>query len=193
MRDVFVTSVFLASCAGVLSQGVLLGPGQSYIFEFTSLPYVRLAQTDNGSLAAYFAAGTFGDGESVLMEIFANTVSDTPVTSSYTHSGPANPLESVGLAQVWMSSAPPFFPDLQGIARVSMLNGDAQLDGFAVKQVISGGVYSQYFPVPEPSTPVLLAVGLACLVWSQARRSKVTKKPAAPNPAIASQLHAGHH
>ena len=174
MRNIVASLVLLASCTGVISQGVLLGPGQSYIFEFTSLPYVRPAQTDNGSLTAYFAPGTFGDGESVSMEIFANTLSDTPITSSYTHSGPANPLESVALRQAWMSSAPPFFPDLQGIARVTMLNGDAQLDGFEVKQVISGGVYSQYFPVPEPSTSALLALGLACFVRSQTRRSKVT-------------------
>ena len=48
-------------------------------------------------------------------------------------------------------------------ARVSMLSGAAQLDGFGVKQVINGGLYSQFFAVPEPSTPALLALGLAWL------------------------------
>ena len=70
MRNIAASLVLLASCTSVLSQGVLLGPGQSYTFEFTSLPYVRPAQTDNGSLTAYFAPGTFSDGESVLLEIF---------------------------------------------------------------------------------------------------------------------------
>ncbi len=176
MRNLVACFSLLASCTIVYGQGVLLGPGQSYTFEFTSLPYVRPAQTDSGSLAAYFAPGTFSDGESVLLEIFANTLSDAPLTSSYTHSGPANPLDSVALAEVWRSTDPPYFPDLQGNARVTMLNGDAQLDGFNVQQVISGGVYSQYFPVPEPSTFALIALGLAVLVRARTRRSNATPR-----------------
>jgi hypothetical protein len=132
------------------AQGLLLTQGQNYVFEFTSLPYVRpAAQRDAGSFAAYFAPGTFSDGESVLVEVFADTLSDPPLSSTYTHSGPPEPLGSVALAFGWSSSAPPFFPDLQGVARVTMLSGDAELQGFAVKQVINGGVYSQYFPLPE--------------------------------------------
>src|SRR5207249_8742458 len=75
IRNLVASLSFFASGASVLGQGVLLGPGQSYTFEFTSLAYLRPAQTDNGSLTAYFAPGTFSDGESMLLEIFANTLS----------------------------------------------------------------------------------------------------------------------
>jgi hypothetical protein len=165
MKNFIASLSLFASCARVLGQGVVLGPGQSYTFEFTSLQYLRPAQTDSGSLAAYFAPGTFSDGESVLLEVFANTLADTPVTSYYTHSGPANPIESVAVAVAWRSSDPPFFSDLQGITRVTMLSGDAELDGFGVQQVINGGVYSQFFAVPEPSTGVLFAAELSCAIW----------------------------
>jgi hypothetical protein len=132
------------------AQGLLLAQGQSFVFEFTSLPFLRpAAQRDTGSFATYFAPGTFSDGESVLVEVFADTLSDPPRSSTYTHSGPANPLESIALLFVWSSSDPPFFPDLQGVARVTMLSGDAELQAFAAKQVIDGGVYSQYFPLLE--------------------------------------------
>ena len=172
MKALMITVVFTISGVVGFGQGVILGPGQSYVFEFTSLAYSRPAtQSDGGSIAAYFAPGTFSDGESVEFAIYANSLADTPLISSYTHSGPADPLTAVALGQVWPNTAPPFFPDLQGLLRVTMLTGDAEFDAFDAKQVINGGVYSGYFPVPEPLTPGLLGFGLAYLAWQRKRTS----------------------
>ncbi len=172
----FIASVILATFSTIaFGQGVLLSPGEGYVFGFTSLPYVRPVDRETGQFAAYFAAGTFSDSESVLVEIFPDALSDTPLSSSYTHSGPANPLESVAVAFAWMSDAPPYWPDLQGVARVTMLSGDAELLGFGVRQIIDGGVYSQYFAVPEPSGAALFAVGSASAFMLRLRSRKSPK------------------
>jgi hypothetical protein len=177
MKALFITLAFTASGIMGFSQGTMLGPGQSYVFEFTSLPYSRPAtQSDNGSIAAYFAPGTFSDGESVEFAIYANSLADTPRIGTYTHSGPADPLAGYGFAFSWFNTDPPYFPDLQGLYRVTMLTGDAELSWFSVKQVVNGGVYSGYFPVPEPSPAALLGLGLVWFTWfrRRARRTNLS-------------------
>ncbi len=173
-----IASIILAMFNTIaFGQGVLLGPGESYVFDFTSLPYVRPVDSETGQFTAYFAAGTFSDGESVLLEIFPDTLADAPLSDTYTHSGPANPLESVAIAFAWMSGSPPYWPDLQGVARVTMMSGDAELLGFGVTQVIDGGVHSQYFPVPEPSSAALILLGSACGFGLCRRRTPNKKSP----------------
>ena len=162
MKLTFVALLLMTQITAV-AQGVLLSSGQSYVFEFSSLSYLRPAQvSDGGSFYAYFSAGTFSDGENVLVEIFQNSLSDTPLTSSYSHVGPADPLESYAIGFSWSSASMPFWPDFQGIARVTMISGDCQLDSLDVRQIVNGGLYLQSFPVPEPS-PFSLGI---CIVAS---------------------------
>ena len=166
-----ITLLFAASGIVGFGQGVLLGPGQSYVFEFSSLPYSRPAtQHEGGSVWAYFMPGTLGAGESVELAIYANSLADTPLISTYTSSGPGS---AIGCGRSWWAIEPPYFPDLQGLCRVTMLTGGAELSSFVVQQVVNGGVYSGYFPVPEPSAPALLGLGLGCLAW-YGRRTRAT-------------------
>jgi hypothetical protein len=183
----FIASAILATCTTIaFGQGVLLGPGGSYGFNFTSLPYVGPADHETGQFVAYFAAGTFSDGESVLVEVFPDTLSDASLSNTYTHSGPSDPLQSAAIAFGWMSDAPPYWPDLQGVARVTMLSGDAELLGFGVSQIMDGGVYSQYFAVPEPSGGALLACGSVLTFALRLRRRRSPNRSVETNSCPAS-------
>ena len=169
------------------AQGVILTNGQSYLFEFTSLSYLRPAEmTDSASFTAFFASGTFSDGETVMVDIFPDSPSDTPLSASYTHVCPANPQEGYGI-RFLLSSAPPFWPDLQGVVRVTMLNGDGELNSFAARQIVGGNVYSQFFPVPEPSSLSLGICAAALVTLFRAFRKSSPNKSAA-NVGIASLL-----
>jgi len=152
MKLAFSALLLMINIAAV-AQGVALNNGESFVFEFASLNYLRPAEvTDSGSFDANFSAGTFSDGESVLVEIFSDSLFDTPLTSLYNHVGPASPLDSYAIGISWRSSSLPYWPDFQGVVRVTMISGDAQLNGFAVKQIVNGNVYSQSFSIPEPSS-----------------------------------------
>lgn len=154
----------------VVAQGVLLSSGQSYVLEFTSLTYLQPEQGDGASFYAYFSSGTFSDGESVLVEMFPDSLFDSPLSASYIHVGPADPLTSYAVGTSWFPGATPLWPYLQGVARVTMLGGDGQLEGFAVKEIVSGNVYSEFFAVPEPSTLSLGVCVMVCLMICQMLR-----------------------
>ena len=130
------------------AEGLLLREGQSHVFEFTSLPYVRPAtQTDSGFFSVTFAEGTFIDGKRVRLELYANSLSDTPL--SYTFSGFSSPAGQITVTKIWASDSPPFWPELHGLARVTMLSGDADIVRFAVKQIVNGDVYSRSITMPD--------------------------------------------
>jgi len=167
---------------GAFAQGEVLKQGQSYIFEFTSLPYMRPAtQIDSGSFNVRFATGTFTDTDSVLLELFPQSLSDTPLSSTFSGSG--GPLDAVEIGQAWTAFSPPFWPDLQGIARVTMLTGDAQISILRVQQIVDGGVYSQTFAVPEPSVSILSFYGATIVLLFGRRRTRL------PNTALEATPH----
>ncbi len=150
------------------SQGVLLNAGDSYVFEFSSLDYYGPPQpTQGGMFFANFAANSFMGGESLRIDLFPDLLFDTP--SSYTFVMPTDPTETYRATILWSSFDPPFWPDLRGMAQITMLTGVAQLDGIGVHQIVNGGLYSQFFPVPEPSVSVLGLVGIGGLVFLRRR------------------------
>ena len=154
--------VQLIACA----QGVLLKEGKSYVFEFTSLPYIRPAQNDFNSFSVTFAQGTFSDGETALVELFTNSLTDLPLSSTFSGSG--GPLDQVVAVYGWRSGSPPFWPNLHGLARVTMIIGDAEITDFAVRQIVAGGVYFQTFPVSTPKLrlgPSALGNGQLQITW----------------------------
>jgi hypothetical protein len=177
IKILLFTLIVGAATSTAFAQSVPLNQGQSYTFQFTSLP---IADPPSGhgesEVIAWFDPGTFNFGESALLEIFANTLSDNPVSTTvaivdvngrtglwYTWSGPGNP-------------SPPFFPDLQGVLRVTMLNGNAQLSGFQVSQVIDGQFYSGYFPIPEPTTAAFAVAALACAFLKRPRTLPIFRR-----------------
>ena len=151
--------------AKVMAQGVLLDAGHSYTFEFTSLSYLRpiafpseASQTGAGQLEVSFTPYSVGDGDSFLLEAFSDSLSDFPRSRVFTF--PENQLPNgsyVGF--LWWPGGEVFWPDLQGVGRITMLTGSAEVTSFGVRQIVDDSVYQQSFAVPEPSCLVLFVLG----------------------------------
>ena len=161
MNKLLVGSLLVLAGAVSFGQGVPLQQGQSYTFEFTSIPNLRPAlSVDPVQVIAWFEPGTFGAANARL-EIFPNNLFDTPLTNSVAM---VEYPDRVGLPYWWSTfgphADPPFFPDLQGVLRVTMLSGSARLSAFEVDQIINGDFYSGYFTVPEPAVASLFAAAL---------------------------------
>jgi hypothetical protein len=170
IRILFSTLLVSAGISTAFAQGVSLDQGQSYTFQFTSLQIVEPTLGQHASeVIAWFDPGTFGWGDSAMLELFPNTLNDTPVSTTVAideFSG------RTGLWYPWangLNPPPPFFPDLQGVLRVTMLSGNAQLSGFEVTQVIDGQFYYGYFAIPEPTTGALTIATLACAFLKRPR------------------------
>jgi hypothetical protein len=148
-------------------QGVILGPGDSFQFEFSSLQYAGPAQNYGSSLAVDFALGSFMENESLRLELFSNTFSDTALAGTY--QGTSNPNAYYGIVVVWGSPSQPYWPDLQGAVRVSMLSGSAEVTAIQIQQVVGGSLYFQRFSVPEPSALSLFAMSAVPLVLFRLR------------------------
>ena len=162
-------------------QGVGISQGGSYTFQFSSLPFVRTAgPLDGGRFAVNFSTNGLGTGESLLLELFPNSVSDVPLT--FTFDGAAGSLlpdgSLGGVFVSWSPGVPGLWPDLQGVARVTMIGGAVQVSDFSVTQVEAGGYYSGSFPVPEPGPLALVLIGAGVFAGLGARgRLKFFQKP----------------
>jgi hypothetical protein len=175
----FVCALFLITLQMAASgQGIVLTAGQSYVLTFDSIsysgPYIPPSGTlgdpgppsnQSDSAFIFFARNELDDGTSELIwEIFPGDLTTTPITEQIVGASYAVPPEDPVVHGVALRSGPtaaPFFPNLQGAFRVTMLNGTAEVSGFSVSQIVGDSFYSQSFPAPEPSPATLIGIGLA--------------------------------
>ena len=153
-------------------QGVGIGPGGSFTFEFSSLAFIRPANAaDGGQVSLNFVTNGLGPGESLLLQLFPNTLGDTPLAFTFDGAagGPFPDGSLGGVAIFWSPGAAAEWPDLQGVVRVTMIGGAVQLSNLSVTQVAGGGYYSQTFPVPEPTATALVLVGAGLLMEMRRR------------------------
>jgi hypothetical protein len=149
MKSRLILITLLCWLSNSQAQGVFLNTSDSYLFEFTSLSYQREAREYESSLYyVNLASSSFLGNKSLLIELFPNTLSDTPL--SFTFSSPTDPpgndsTEIYHATILWPSDL--VWPDLQGIVKITMLAGNAELTGFGIQQVVNGAVYSQFFRI----------------------------------------------
>jgi hypothetical protein len=174
--------VFITFQITAFSQGVILTAGQSYVLTFDSInysgPYIPPSgtlddpgppSTQSNSAWIFFVSNELDDGTSVLLwEIYSGSLTDTPET-----------LQIVGASHSVLPEAPtiygvfPSFPNLQGAFRVTMISGTAELSGFSVSQIIGSSYYTQSFPVPEPSSAALIAIGFGLFLVGRFRKREL--------------------
>ena len=172
----FICALFLITFQiTAVSQGVILTTGQSYVLTFGSIsysgPYIPPSgtfgdpgppSTQGNSAGIFFASNALDDGTSVLLwDIFSGGLTNTPHTVQIVGASYSVPPEAPVAYAVAFGSGPgsvPYFPNLQGVFRVTMISGTAELLGFSVSQIIGDSYYSQTFPVPEPSSVTLIAI-----------------------------------
>jgi len=155
-------------------QGVGIPTGGSYAFEFSTLPFIRPATpADGGQVSVNFVTDGLGPGESLMLELFPNALTDTPLAFTFDGAagGPFPDGSLGGVAIFWSPGAAAVWPDLQGVVRVTMGSGSIQISSFSVTQVASGNYYSQTFPVPEPTAMAFVLVGAGLLMATRRRRS----------------------
>ena len=68
---------------------------------------------------------------------------------------------SIGLAGALGN---PFWSDLQGMARITMVAGEATLTSIFVQQMVGDTTFSDTFIVPEPTGAALSLLGVALCV-----------------------------
>ena len=165
MKAIILSLTLLCSPDLWVQSFLHLTAGQSYSYEFSTMPFVQ-----SGALVSPGAGGIFylstpnlEVGSQVQVEMFENRVDATPFRTSAFTLTEWTPEVNVGGTGSWQ--------DLEGRMRLTVLTGGVDLTGLEVR--VFGGPgpalefnaygYIQIIPVPEPSTWSLLGVGLAAI------------------------------
>ena len=162
---ILVVALTISSSA---SAQLLLSAGESYVYEFNTLPFYGEGYTGFPASGINYATFTTDPasrdpGDAFTVEIFEDNLGQTPLavgTGSSTVTAQAN--------GGWH--------DLQGVARVTVTSGALVVDTVSVGTYIpSGGGQFDFYrldptAVPEPGTIALWGCALGGVVWSLRRK-----------------------
>lgn len=156
-KRIQLCAAVLGICLPAYSQ-VVLNTGDTFTYEFNTLPFVEVASGPLMIPAGFFSFTLSGIGDPDLnqlrYEAFENSTAETPLCSGIWGIDPGR------------CEFPASWRDFQGVVRFSMIRGSATLETMTfhvetVRDMVSHNVYeSVVVPVPEPSTVTLLACGL---------------------------------
>ncbi len=175
-KIVAIVAVLLTTI-GVYAQGSLtLNAGDIYTYQFSSLPLQGTWDVQEppglprGQVNGFFLPGSFQPGSSLLVEMFEDSTSSSPIASQTLispvgFSPPPGPL-------LWSLDA---WQDLQGAVRLSMLSGSVTIDLFQVTaNRDDSGVLNSFgssaLPVPEPNSIRLISCAALLGALMRSRR-----------------------
>ena len=159
MKTTTLCCLAIVSASLPATSQVLLNAGDTFTFEFTSIPLARIdpgGVPQNGFFQFSMNEFASGAGDVIRWELFENSMVETPFA--------VNTLPP-GLVGFPRSELNFHWQDLQGVARLTMVSGSATLAGISIGEVgrfegddTSHSVYAlNIVPVPEPPTIGLLA------------------------------------
>ena len=154
-RHLPILCALLLLCGGPSYGQLLLLPGQSWSYQFSTLSYTGLVSTftanPQGSLQFAVNGSSWQPGSVLHYEMFENSTAETPIASGTLSSTPpfSGSAQSLGSWQ-----------DRQGALRFTMTAGSAVVDSITLQAIVPGpslssyNVYADTFvPVPEPAAP----------------------------------------
>ncbi len=164
MKFSFLSSILAAVLVSLVfaSQGLcglVLNEGDSYSFEFTSLPY------DSEYMEEYFLIGivylkpAFSVNPSYRFSIYENSLNEIPIRSEIDILDPL----SGGFGYLEHSNSASW-QDLQGVFSIEVLTGSIELESFVASTIIGTGMYSQTFNVPIPNSFIFISSGLILII-----------------------------
>ena len=172
MKEILLIGFWAGFTVSGLTQGILLQAGDSYTYQFASLPFVHFSTA--GSPAATFDIWSLqtrplGPADILRLEMFEDTPAGAPI-SSQTFTWASNPSD-IGL------EVPNAWADRQGSIRLTMLSGSFRLEFFDLTATVAtrGGfnLYGEEITlVPEPSAVAMLAVGSGLVFGLRHSKSK---------------------
>ena len=173
MKKLILLAVLGTAVRGLAQDVLHLGEGQSFTFQFTSLPFVQAGALEPLGGAAFFnfSGNLLDPGERLRIELFENSFGEAPVQVFEEH-----PISVRHGAGAFASLA---WQDLQGAVRLTMLQGSLDVSSLVLTAVNNDfpdnmfTYYQQVIPVPEPSSMLIAIVG-ACtgLCFAVARRRR---------------------
>lgn len=169
IRTVFAATVLLFACF-IYPTGAAalpLNTGESVLLEFSDIPFTDNVSIPNqGGASINLGSDLLDAGETARLELFEDDISSLIFQHDFT-----NPTDHFGFTGI----VPTPWQDLQGVVRVTMLNGSITLDNVQVFVIRDGERFDDIFrfaSVSEPAPLALLALGLAGLLRLQNSRPK---------------------
>jgi len=150
--------------------------GGSYTLEFSSLPFIEVAPgyQDQISIGFNFLGDVFDPGETMRIEFFEDTINSSPFSDGNYPTFPSDitsPMNSYGIGV--LNPYSPYWKDLQGITKMTMLSGLVNLDSITVTIYSDNAKYSSNFTVvPEPISSILFITGGSFLAGRRYLRRK---------------------
>ena len=171
----FACLCMLAAAVGwPASAQFLLHSGETFTYQFNSLPLYEAATELDSPPGGYWELQTAPISPTTplqfRLEMFEDSVAEAPIGAMLYESSPSQPAWD---AFTCISSGPFNWQDLQGVVRVTVLEGTLQLNSLWVTawRPAGGGVDDLFFSgfvaiVPEPSTMhILVLSGTALAAW----------------------------
>jgi hypothetical protein len=185
MKHILIAIIMAAGVSfDGLSQGILLNAGDSYSYQFESLPFDGYFTF--GTPQAYFylalSPSKLGSNGALRFEIFEDTPAGPPLFSRTVTA-------SSGMSDM-SCTVPNAWADVQGSIRLTMVSGSVSISVFSLQCITAAGPSGfgfygdRIYPVPEPSAFTLLSLGCIAVVVLRQNSLKTNMPPnqsATPN------------
>src|SRR6266404_1117263 len=180
MKEAVRICAVLLAMAGCSYSQLVLTPGQTWTYEFSSLPFRgstnAFLTTVHGEFGFTVNSASLQTGDALGYQMFENNIAESPICSGMLMAGDPNST---------ICSSPQAWQDFQGAVRFQMLVGSVTVDNVTLRSITPSPSLSSYFvyessftPVPEPATWRLLCVSLGAGLLVQWRIGVKTKRTA---------------